>query len=159
MIHRLSLMLASTFHIGFIPGAPGTYASLATVIVLGFIRLTDGRLNPSLLLAVVGLVTLAGIITSNIVSKKAGDEDPSYVVIDEVAGQLLTFLCIPLSITNLVLGFIAFRTFDIWKPWPIRRLEHLPHGIGIMADDLLAGVYGCVVVHLINMFLRSVGWA
>ena len=158
MTHRLSLMLASTFHIGFIPGAPGTYASLATVAVLVFLRPAGGSFNPLLLLAAVSLITLAGIITSNVVSRKAGDEDPSYVVIDEVAGQLLTFLCVPLSIPNLVLGFIAFRTFDIWKPWPIRRLEPLPHGIGIMADDLLAGVYGCVVVHLINMFLRSMGW-
>jgi phosphatidylglycerophosphatase A len=170
MIHRLALTLSSACYIGFIPGAPGTYASLATVVALylvqsgggvGSIANSGSQPLPLLpLLIAVCLVTLVGIPASNITSKKAGDEDPSYVVIDEVAGQLLTFLYIPFSVTNIVLGFIAFRTFDIWKPWPIRKLEPLPHGVGIMADDLLAGVYGCVALHLVNMlliFLRSIG--
>jgi len=149
MINRIARALASVFYIGFIPGAPGTYGSLAAVAVLYLIGQYGGWFHPAALLAGVGIVTLLGVLTSNIASKKAGDEDPSFVVIDEVAGQMLTFFCVSFSITNLVIGFVAFRAFDIWKPWPIRKIESLPHGIGIMADDLLAGVYACVTLHII----------
>ncbi|MGD0102312.1 MAG: phosphatidylglycerophosphatase A, partial [Acidobacteriota bacterium] len=86
-----------------------------------------------------------------------GQEDPSFVVIDEVAGQLLTLLFLPVNWLNLVLGFLAFRTFDIWKPFPIRKLESLGEGVGIMADDLLAGVYGNVLLQFLNFLWVFVG--
>ena len=150
-------MVSSVFYIGFIPGAPGTYGSLAAIAALFFIGRYGGWIHPPALLAGVGIITLIGVAASASASKKAGDEDPSFVVIDEVAGQLLTFFCVPFSITNLILGFAAFRAFDIFKPWPIRKLESWPHGVGIMADDLLAGVYACAALHIINMILSSAG--
>ena len=150
-------MLASVFYIGFIPGAPGTYGSLAAAAALFYIGRYGGWISPTELLAVVGIITLLGIPASAAASKRAGDEDPSFVVIDEVAGQLLTFFMIPFSAMNIVLGFVAFRTFDILKPWPIRKLEPLPYGIGIMADDLLAGVYACVSLHIINALFHLTG--
>jgi phosphatidylglycerophosphatase A len=73
-------------------------------------------------------------------------------VIDEVAGQLLTFLFLPVNLLNLVLGTALFRIFDIWKPFPIRKLEPLGNGVGIMADDLMAGIYA-------NLILQIIGWA
>ncbi|PYV12225.1 MAG: hypothetical protein DMG07_17560 [Acidobacteria bacterium] len=78
------------------------------------------------------------------------DKDPSVVVADEVAGQLLAFLFVPIGLVNLVLGTLLFRLFDIWKPFPIRRLERLPGGVGIMADDLLAGIYANLVLQLVT---------
>ena len=76
------------------------------------------------------------------------------MVIDEVVGQLLTLLFLPVNPLNLILGTVLFRVFDIWKPYPIRKLEHLRGGVGIMADDLMAGVYGNLVLQIINRLLR-----
>ena len=157
MLNRLAVFFASVFYIGFIPGAPGTYGSLAAAAVLYFIGQYGNWPHPAALLAGAGIVTLLGVPASALASKKAGDEDPSFVVIDEVAGQMLAFFCVPFSIVNIVLGFLAFRVFDIFKPWPIRKLEPLPHGIGIMADDLLAGVYACATLHIINAFFNLTG--
>ena len=152
MKNRLCLTFASGFYIGFIPGAPGTYASLVTTVLFFLIGHLTGRILPALHLSVLGLITLAGILASAEISRSTGKEDPSFIVIDEVAGQLLTFLFIPAGALNLTLGFIAFRIFDIWKPFPIRKLESLGSGVGVMADDLLAGVYGNVLLQLINLF-------
>lgn len=156
-MNRLAVMLASVFYTGFIPGAPGTYGSFVIVAALYFIGQYGDWIQPSALLAAVGIVTLIGVPASAAASKKAGDEDPSFVVIDEVAGQLLTFFCVPFSVMNIVLGFVAFRAFDICKPWPIRKLEPLSHGVGIMADDLLAGVYACAALHIVNLIFSLTG--
>jgi len=152
MKNRLCMMIATAFGIGTIPGAPGTYASLATTIVFSVFWLT-GRFLPSLHLSTVCLISLAGILASGVISRSTGEEDPQYIVIDEVAGQLLTFLFLPISVLNLVLGFIAFRACDMWKPFPIRKLEPLQGGVGIMADDLAAGVYANALMQLLNVLL------
>jgi phosphatidylglycerophosphatase A len=153
MKNRLALTIASGFYIGFIPGAPGTYASIATTLVYFLIFHFSHWIPPQLHVSAICLISMIGVLTSAIVSKKTGVEDPSYVVIDEIAGQLLTFLFVPYGTLNLVLGTIAFRVFDIWKPYPIRKLESFNNGVGVMADDLLAGVYANVVLQIINMFL------
>jgi len=164
MLHRISLALSSAFYIGFLPGAPGTYGSLATVAALYLVGLCRGALETGWgFLAAACAVAIIGILTAHVASRKAGKEDPSFVVIDEVAGQMLTFFLVPLGgglgLVNLALGFFAFRAFDIWKPWPIRKLEALPGGVGIVADDLLAGVYSCVALHLADAFFRFMGWS
>jgi phosphatidylglycerophosphatase A len=152
MKDRVCLTFASVFFIGFIPGAPGTYASLATVVLFFLIhRLTDG-IAPALHMSALCLISLAGILASAAISRRTGQEDPSYIVIDEVAGQLLTFLFLPVNLLNLIVGFVAFRVFDMWKPFPIRKLESLKEGVGVIADDLLAGVYAGLVLHFINLF-------
>jgi len=156
MINRLSITLASVFYIGFIPGAPGTYGSLATAAAMYFIGQYGNWMHSAALAACVVIITLVGIPAAAVASKNAGDEDPSFVVIDEVAGQMLTFFLVPFSVANIILGFVLFRAFDITKPWPIRKLESLPHGIGIMADDLLAGVYACAVMHVIMAGARFI---
>jgi phosphatidylglycerophosphatase A len=150
MIDRLSLEYASALHIGFIPGAPGTYASIATTLVYFLVFFLSGRILPGLHFGAICLISLLGVLASTNVSRNAGLEDPQYVVIDEVAGQLLTFLFIPVNPLNLVLGTIFFRAFDMWKPFPIRRMESFKGGIGIMADDLLAGVYANLILQLIR---------
>lgn len=151
MKNRLCLTFASVFYIGFIPGAPGTYASLATTLLFFLIYHFSGRIVPALHLSTLCLISVAGILASAEIESSTGRKDPSFIVIDEVAGQLLTFLFLPVNFLNLILGFLAFRTFDMWKPFPIRKLESLGGGVGVMADDLLAGVCGNVVLHLLNL--------
>jgi phosphatidylglycerophosphatase A len=153
MKNRLYLTFASMFYIGYIPGAPGTYASLATTLLFFLVYRMSHRIVPSLHLSAVCLISLAGILASAQIARSAGQEDPSFIVIDEVAGQLVTFLFLPVGFLNLFLGFLFFRIFDMWKPFPIRKLESLGSGVGVMADDLLAGVYGNVLLQLINLAL------
>jgi len=154
MKNRIIFAYASAFHIGFIPGAPGTYASVATSLIFFLISFLSGRIIPVLHLSALCLLTLAGVLASDYISQRTGKEDPQFVVIDEVAGQLLTLLFLPVNPLNLVLGTVLFRVFDIWKPFPIRKLEHLKGGVGIMADDLMAGVYGNLVIQLINYLVK-----
>ncbi len=143
-------MIASTLYIGFIPGAPGTYASIAASIALFLTRSFWRGVPPALYLSTVCLISLIGVLASAEVSRNTGIEDPRFIVIDEVAGQLVAFLFLPVTIPNLILGTVAFRVFDIWKPFPIRKLEPLGSGVGIMADDLLAGVYANFVLRILD---------
>jgi phosphatidylglycerophosphatase A len=152
IINRLSLAYASALYLGFIPGAPGTYGSIAATLAFYLAFLFTGRILPEIHLSAICLISLAGVLTSNTVSRNTGIKDPQFIVIDEVAGQLLTFLFLPVNAFNLILGTILFRLFDMWKPFPIRRLEHLKGGLGVMADDLLAGVYANLVLQLFKRF-------
>jgi phosphatidylglycerophosphatase A len=154
MKNRISLAYASAFHIGFIPGAPGTYASIATTLCFFLIFHFSGRIISVLHLSAICLISLAGVLASDDVSRRTGNQDPQFVVIDEVAGQLLTFLFLPVNPFNLIMGTVLFRVFDMWKPFPIRKLEHLRGGVGIMADDLLAGIYGNLVLRIITHLLK-----
>jgi len=95
----------------------------------------------------VTLISLLGVWAANKVERDSKIVDPSFVVIDEVAGQLITFFLIPLSWVYLFIGFLLFRAFDILKPFPARRAEELPGGWGIMVDDIVAGIYA-------NLFLQ-----
>jgi len=147
------LAIASAGFIGFLPKAPGTIASLATTLVFSIIYYSTYRILPELHVSAVCLIGIIGIITAAEVERQRSDDDPSCVVIDEVAGQLLTFLFLPVNISNLVLGFLAFRIYDIWKPFPVRRMESLKGGIGVMADDMLAGLYANLTLQLINRVL------
>lgn len=151
---RISLFLASAGYIGLIPGAPGTYASVATTLAFFFVYKIRQRILPELHLSVLSVVTLIGVLVANEVSKASGSDDPSVVVIDEVAGQLLTFLFVPVHFWNLAIGTVLFRIFDIWKPFPIRNLESLKNGVGIMADDIAAGIYANLLLHIINRLLH-----
>ena len=153
MKNRLAMLFASAFYIGFIPGAPGTYASITTTLIFFLVWHFSQRLNPAFHLSMVCLISLIGVLASSRASRITNTEDPSFVVIDEVAGQLVTFLFLSPNAFNLISGTLAFRLFDIWKPFPIRRLESLGGGTGIMADDLLAGVYGNLLLQILNLAL------
>jgi phosphatidylglycerophosphatase A len=91
---------------------------------------------------------LIGIPAATQLSRATGLKDPQFVVIDEVAGQLITLIAIPVSWKSLLLGFILFRLFDIVKPPPVRQLERLPEGIGIVVDDVAAGLYALVIMQV-----------
>ncbi len=154
MKRHLSLLFATGLYIGLIPGAPGTYASLATTAAFFLVWKAGSGIVPALHLSVTCLLAAIGTFAAAEVSRESGSEDPQIVVIDEVAGQLVSFLFLPVGAFNLLTGTALFRLFDIWKPFPIRKLESLPHGVGIMADDLLAGVYSNLILQLLNWLMR-----
>ncbi|MBN2338546.1 MAG: phosphatidylglycerophosphatase A [Acidobacteria bacterium] len=153
MKNRLAFIIGTVFYIGRIPGAPGTYASIAASLAFYLIHAPSHWVRPELHVSAICLVTFAGILASDVISRSTGIEDPQFVVIDEVAGQLIAFLFLPFGIVNLILGTLFFRLFDIWKPFPIRRLESLGRGVGVMADDVLAGVYANLLLHAVNVVL------
>lgn len=146
--------LTGTFlGIGLLPGGPGTWAALATTIIWYFAaraaHATPGWLSIATLIAAVA-VTLIGIPAASIVERESGRQDPGHVVIDEVAGQLVALIFAPRDIGHAALAFVLFRIFDIWKPQPVRRLERLHGGLGIMMDDVAAGVYALIVVLIVH---------
>lgn len=146
-------LVATFFGIGFTPKAPGTAASAATVLLWA---VAAHYLPPAahfpVALAVVCLAIIAGIPSASIVARETGREDPQIVVIDEVAGQMLTLLLAPAGWKTLLAGFILFRVFDTLKPFPLRRLEQLPEGSGVVMDDVGAGLYGLMVMQLLLYF-------
>jgi phosphatidylglycerophosphatase A len=98
-------------------------------------------------------ITLIGIPLSTVVARESGRKDPGFVVIDEVAGQMIALIAAPLNWKYLLAGFILFRSFDIVKPFPLRRLEKLPLGTGIMMDDVGAGLYALVLLQAFERFM------
>lgn len=139
---QLGVALATVGGAGFFPIAPGTVGSAVAVGVYLLTRHWAWSYQLALLLA----VTLIGIWAADVTAKALNREDPGPVVIDEVAGQLVTLFMTGAGLYGAILGFFIFRVFDIIKPWPARQLEDLPGGVGIMADDLMAGVYGWLVL-------------
>jgi len=146
-------IVATFFGIGRLKPGPGTWASVATVLLWVFASFSirpASRLWATVVAA--ALVTLIGIPAATRVSRGAGLKDPQFVVIDEVAGQLVALIGAPLVWKSFLAGLILFRVFDILKPFPIRRLERLPEGTGIMVDDLGAGIYALIIMHLLLHF-------
>jgi phosphatidylglycerophosphatase A len=138
-------IIASFFGLGFFPVAPGTVASLA--IVLLYKWLLYPLALPHFLL--IGLLLLVlGVPAAAAYSSELKKTDPGCVVIDEAAGQLLVLVSVSPDWTLLVIGFLLFRFFDIVKPFPIRKLEGLPGGWGIMADDVAAALMAKLLLHL-----------
>lgn len=150
MKRHIALWLASASYIGLLPLAPGTYASVATTLAFAAIARAAGGVAPELHLSAVGIIALLGTLAAAEVCRNRQIEDPSEVVIDEVAGQLLALWLIPITLWNLVLATLLFRVFDVWKPYPLRSLERLHGGVGVMADDLGAGVYATCLLQLAN---------
>lgn len=151
-------MLTSCFGLGRLPIAPGTWGSLPVMVIFGL--MCQFHLSELSISIVMAALAIAGSIVCVKFAPAAiaatGKNDPGEVVADELAGQAVTFLAVMfLSLNTLstgqvcitaVFGFLLFRLFDIAKPWPIHKLEKLPKGWGILADDLLAGVYAGIVL-------------
>jgi phosphatidylglycerophosphatase A len=146
-------LVATFFGVGRLKPGPGTWGSLATVI-LWFT--TSSRIPvPTRTWATIiaaAIVTLIGIPAATLVARATSSKDPQFVVIDEVAGQLVALIAVPMAWKTFLAGFILFRVFDMWKPFPIRHLERLPEGTGIVVDDLGAGLYALIVMHLLLHF-------
>lgn len=139
---------ATFFGIGNLPGGPGTWAALVTAAIwYSAARAAQPGatwLMVATLMAAVA-ATLIGIPAAGIVERESGKQDPGFVVIDEVAGQLVAMVLMPLDIGHAVLALALFRFFDILKPPPVRQLERLHGGLGIMVDDVAAGLYALLI--------------
>ena len=149
--------VATFFGSGFLKPGPGTYGSVATVLLwLGAASLLHHN-TLHLLIATLIALTLSvaiGIPAATRVARESQRKDPGFVVIDEVAGQLVALIGLTPEWPYALLALLCFRFFDILKPPPIRRLESLPEGSGIVVDDLGAGIYALIVVQLISHLLR-----
>lgn len=150
----LATALATWFWSGRLPGAPGTWGSLAA-LPFGWALITWS--GPGGLVTATVIVFLAGVWASGIYATLIGKKDPGSAVIDEVAGLWLTLLPVafigPDDWRLYGIAFIAFRLFDITKPWPVRKFEMLPSGWGIMADDIVAGLYAVPFVWVAALLL------
>ena len=149
MNHKVAEFIGTVFNIGKLPLAPGTWSSFFAVLVwYVFFR----ELNPIYFLLINIILFFLGLISSEIIIKNSNDHDPSKIVIDEWVGQWISFLFLPVSIANGIIGFILFRFFDISKLKPISYMEKIKGGWGIMLDDILAGLMTLIILHLINIY-------
>jgi len=156
-------IILSCFGLGWLPIAPGTWGSLPSAIIFGLMCYFDApAVSITIVMAALALAgSVACVVLSPDVIKELGKTDPREVVADELAGQAVTFLVVGFFIADaftnwqlmvtVILGFLLFRLFDILKPFPIYRIQKLPEGWGILADDLLAGVYAAIVLQILLM--------
>ena len=141
------MLLATGFGAGYLPITPGSWASLGALPIAWAIVRTWGV---SGLAAALGLAFAVGWWAAATITKVCATDDPGAIVIDEVAGQWLVLVAIPLDPLAYALALLLFRIFDIWKPWPVRWADrHVQGGLGIMLDDLLAAVYAVLVLSIL----------
>lgn len=142
MLNKINHFLATGFYSGHLPAAPGTWGSLLMVLLVFFFPALNN-------IYLISALSIGGIAVANFEERQTGIKDDSKIVIDEMAGQLLTFYTLPTTIPVLVGGFILFRIFDIAKPWLIDKVQDLPSGWGVMLDDILAGLTSFIILKII----------
>ena len=149
---RAALALATVLGVGYIPFAPGTFGSAVGVIL--WLLLPESPLAQAT--AIVALF-IAGAWSGTVAERHFNRRDPGYVVIDEVMGLLVTLFMNPVGWRGVFAAFLLFRVFDIVKPYPSNRLERLHGGVGVMADDAMAGVYANIALRALLAAYRVIG--
>ena len=153
-------MVLTCFGMGYLPIAPGSWGALPPAIIFGLMCYFG--LPVLLITLVMAVLVLVGSFVcvrfSDELVASLGEKDPGQIVVDEFAGQAVTFLILPaasteIALTTIIAGFLLFRIFDIIKPWPIKKLEKLPRGWGVLCDDLLAGIYALIVLNVFIFLL------
>ncbi len=147
-VKRLCKLIASVFYIGYLPVAPGSMGSFAALFLYYFIK--D---NPFLMGICIALCLILGLLTAGKAEQLFGGKDASEIIIDEFAGMLVSLYLLPATMGYVVAAFLLFRFFDIVKPRPIKTLEGLSGGLGVMADDLMAGVYTNLILQFVYRVL------
>jgi phosphatidylglycerophosphatase A len=143
------MILATGFGTGYGPVAPGSWGSLpGLALAFGLQRIAGGWA----VAAGAAFFALAGVWAAGRAEALLGERDPGPVVVDEIAGQLVSLMFLPINVRTLAIGFVLFRILDVLKPWPANRLEDLPGGSGIMADDLMVGLYANLILHGLSRF-------
>lgn len=142
MLNKINHFFATGFYSGYLPYAPGTWGSLLMVVLVFFFPVLNN-------IYLISALSLAGVAFANYEEQQTGVKDDSKIVIDEMAGQLLTFYTLKLTIPVLIGGFVLFRIFDITKPWLIDKAQNLPSGWGVMVDDILAGLASLAILKII----------
>jgi len=154
-MNRLAVLLATSLGAGYFPVAPGTAGSAVGVVIY---LLTRHRSAPEQI-GLLAVISVVGVWAASVAARHFERDDPGPVVIDEVAGQLLTLLLTGVGVGGAIVGFFLFRVLDIFKPWPARQFESLHGGLGIMADDLMVAVYGNLLMRLFVLAAARLGLA
>ena len=149
--HKIAWIFSTVFKIGTLPGAPGTYGSLAAL--LGWVIFMYFGGSQITFLITTGIIFFAGVVSSEIVSDELKIKDPSVIVIDEWVGQWLALWFDPFALKWGLLSFILFRVFDISKPGPVKEMEALPKGLGVMMDDVVAGILALLITHSLIYYI------
>jgi len=143
-------LVATFFGIGRLRPGPGSWGAAATVLLWWLVsRWLAAGWQTYAAIFLAALVVAIGIPAATQMARASGLKDPQFVVIDEVAGQLIPLIAVPVTWKTLLAGFILFRGFDIVKPSPVRQLENLPEGYGIVLDDVAAGIYALIVMQVL----------
>ena len=143
LLRRIGVFIATCGYVGYAPVAPGTFGSAIGLAVFYLVR---QQRSTTVEVAAIVVLAAVGLWSATEAEHHFGGIDPGPVVIDEVIGMLITLAFIPVNMTGAILAFFIFRLLDVVKPWPARRLEHLPGGFGVVLDDMMAGVYGNIVM-------------
>jgi phosphatidylglycerophosphatase A len=150
---RVGLFIATCGYLGYVPIAPGTFGSAAGLAVFFAVRSTG---SVAVELAAIVVLFAIGIWSGTIAEHHFGGLDPGPVVLDEVVGMLITLALLPVNLTGAIVGFFIFRVLDVVKPWPSAQFEKLPGGLGVMADDGMAAIYGNLVMR--GLIYLMPGW-
>jgi len=147
-LKRVALVLATWFGCGYSPWGSGTVGSLAGLLIAMGVEFYLGDTR-RFLFGITFILLMPAVWAATRTAEITGKHDPGLVVVDEVLGQWVTLLgATSFTIVSFAAALVLFRLFDIWKPWPVRQLEQLPAGYGIVADDLAAGVYGALILYI-----------
>jgi phosphatidylglycerophosphatase A len=146
-------LVATFFGVGRLRPGPGTWGSAVTVLLwAGLAHWLATSLRTPVAIGLAVLIALIGIPAATQVARGSGSKDPQFVVVDEAAGQMVALIAVPLAWKPVLAAFIFFRAFDIVKPPPVRQLEAIPEGAGIMLDDVAAGLYALGATQLLLHF-------
>lgn len=152
-MNSIAIALATALGAGFAPKAPGTFGSAVGLLLWWLLPA-----SPVVQLVAIVVVFAAGAWSGSVAERHFGKSDPGQVVIDEVLGQLITMWMNPVGWGGALLGFLLFRLMDIVKPYPANRLEALHGGLGIMADDAMAGIYANLALRLLLAAAVAMHW-
>jgi len=151
---RVAMFLATCGYVGYVPIAPGTFGSAAGLLL--YLVLEHVASAPLTVTVILGLF-LVGVWSGTVAERELAGTDPGQVVLDEVVGMLITLAFMRVNLTGALVGFFVFRLLDVVKPWPSRRFEALHGGMGIMADDAMAAIYGNLLMRGL-LALAPMGW-
>jgi phosphatidylglycerophosphatase A len=154
VLARIGVFIATCGYIGYAPIAPGTFGSAAGLVVFLAVRSTG---SVTVELATIVVLFAVGVWSGTVAEHHFGGVDPGPIVLDEVVGMLITLALLPVTFTGAIVGFLVFRVLDVVKPWPSGGFEKLPGGLGVMADDGMAAVYGNLVMRGL-IWLAPAGW-
>ena len=153
-MRHLGLFIATCGYLGYVPVAPGTFGSAAGLLVYVAVRSTG---SVAVELGVIAVLFAIGIWSGTVAEHHFKGVDPAPVVLDEVVGMLITLALLPVNVTGAIVGFLVFRVLDVVKPWPSAKFESLPGGLGVMADDGMAAIYGNLVMRVL-LAVSPAGW-
>lgn len=153
LLHSPANFLAFGFGSGLAPYASGTFGTLPALLICALL----GGMPVLLYVAIIVVAFVAGIWFCNEATSYLGSHDHGAIVWDEIVGMMITMIAVPMSVGTLIAGFFLFRLFDVWKPWPISWMDqNIDGGLGIMIDDVFAGVLACIALHLLVYYAPAV---